>query len=68
MRNNKWKKIAHRRTFAPMRKRMVCEGAKEEGDLLYDVLSSPTFLIIGKLEKVSDGTCGLSASFGNIAA
>ena len=29
---------------------------------------SPTFLIIGKLEKVSDGTCGLSASFGNIAA
>ena len=41
MRNNKWKKIAHRRTFAPMRKRMVCEGAKEEGDLLYDVMSSP---------------------------
>ena len=41
MRNKKWKKIAHRRTFAPMRKRMVCEGAKEEGDLLYDVLSSP---------------------------
>lgn len=29
---------------------------------------NPTFLIIGKLEKVSDGTCGLSASFGNIAA
>ena len=30
--------------------------------------SNPTFLIIGKLEKVSGGTCGLSASFGNIAA
>ena len=29
---------------------------------------NPTFLIIGKLEKVSDRTCGLSASFGNIAA
>ena len=29
---------------------------------------NPTFLIIGKLEKVSDGNCGLSASFGNIAA
>ena len=29
---------------------------------------NPTFLIIGKLEKVSGGTCGLSASFGNIAA
>ena len=33
-----------------------------------DASFSPTFLIIGKLEKVSDGTCGLSASFGNIAA
>ena len=30
--------------------------------------ANPTFLIIGKLEKFSDGTCGLSASFGNIAA
>ena len=30
--------------------------------------SSPTFQIIGKLEKFSDGNCGLSASFGNIAA
>ena len=30
--------------------------------------TNPTFLIIGKLEKVSDGNCGLSASFGNIAA
>ena len=30
--------------------------------------TSPTFLITGKLEKVSDRTCGLSASFGNIAA
>ena len=30
--------------------------------------TNPTFLILGKLEKVSDGTCGLSASFGNIAA
>ena len=29
---------------------------------------SPTFQIIGKLEKFSDGNCGLSASFGNIAA
>ena len=29
---------------------------------------NPTFQIIGKLEKVSDGNCGLSASFGNIAA
>ena len=29
---------------------------------------NPTFLIIGKLEKVSGRTCGLSASFGNIAA
>lgn len=35
MRNNNWKKIAYRR------KRMMCEGAKEDGDLLYDVLSSP---------------------------
>ena len=33
-----------------------------------DRKSNPTFLIIGKLEKVSGGTCGLSASFGNIAA
>ena len=47
MRNDKWKKIAYRRKSAPMRrsapmrKRMVCEGAKEDGDLLYDVLSSP---------------------------
>lgn len=41
MRNNNWKKIAYRRKSAPMRKRMVREGAKEEGDLLYDVLSSP---------------------------
>ena len=32
------------------------------------LMLNPTFLIIGKLEKVSDGTCGLSASFGNIAA
>ena len=32
------------------------------------VAANPTFLIIGKLEKVSDGNCGLSASFGNIAA
>ena len=30
--------------------------------------SNPTFQIIGKLEKFSDGNCGLSASFGNIAA
>ena len=29
---------------------------------------NPTFQIIGKLEKFSDGNCGLSASFGNIAA
>ena len=33
-----------------------------------DAEDSPTFLIIGKLEKFSDGNCGLSASFGNIAA
>mgnify|MGYP003487945472 CR=1 FL=1 len=32
------------------------------------ILTSPTFQIIGKLEKFSDGNCGLSASFGNIAA
>ena len=32
------------------------------------ITPNPTFLIIGKLEKVSDGNCGLSASFGNIAA
>lgn len=36
--------------------------------VLATVALNPTFLIIGKLEKVSDGTCGLSASFGNIAA
>ena len=30
--------------------------------------ANPTFQIIGKLEKFSDGNCGLSASFGNIAA
>lgn len=47
MRNDKWKKIAHRRRSlpmlksSPMRKRMVCEGAKDEGDFLYDVLASP---------------------------
>ena len=41
MRNNNWKKIAYRRKSAPMRKRMMCEGAEEDGDLLYDVLSSP---------------------------
>ena len=43
-------------------------GAEEEGVDLTKLVISPTFLIIGKLEKVSDGTCGLSASFGNIAA
>ena len=47
MRNDKWKRIAHRRRSlpmrksAPMRKRMMCEGAKDEGDFVYDVLSSP---------------------------
>lgn len=47
MRNNKWKKIAHRRRSlpmrksAPMRKRMMCEGAKDEDDFLYDVLAIP---------------------------
>ncbi len=29
------------RKSAPMRKRMMCEGAKDEGDFVYDVLSSP---------------------------
>ena len=38
------------------------------GHELYEACLNPTFLIIGKLEKVSDETCGLSASFGNIAA
>ena len=33
-----------------------------------NLVASPTFQIIGKLEKFSDGNCGLSASFGNIAA
>ena len=32
------------------------------------IFAGPTFQIIGKLEKFSDGNCGLSASFGNIAA
>lgn len=47
MRNNKWKKIQYRRKGAPMhksapiRKRLVREGAKDEGDFLYDVLSAP---------------------------
>lgn len=47
MRNDKWKRIAHgRRSLpmrkgAPMRKGVMCEGAKDEGDFLYDVLSSP---------------------------
>ena len=27
------------RKSAPMRKRMMCEGAKDEGDFVYDVLS-----------------------------
>ena len=45
MRNDKWQKIAHRRRSlpmrksVPMRKRMMCEGAKDEGDFVYDVLS-----------------------------
>ena len=41
MRNDKWKRIAHGRRSLPMRKRVMCEGAKDEGDFLYDVLSSP---------------------------
>ena len=44
----------HRRTSREARNRPCC--------------ASPTFQIIGKLEKFSDGNCGLSASFGNIAA
>lgn len=40
MRNNKWKKIQYRRKSAPIRKRLVREGAKDEGDFLYDVLST----------------------------
>ena len=37
-------------------------------DEAFEDAFSPTFQIIGKLEKFSDGNCGLSASFGNIAA
>ena len=42
------------------------EAARIEEDV--SATLNPTFQIIGKLEKFSDGNCGLSASFGNIAA
>ena len=50
---------------APIQKEIRPVFAEE---LDFFEMSSPTFQIIGKLEKFSDGNCGLSASFGNIAA
>ena len=62
------------RDVARLRKRRQVAGREEvragdsESRAQFGRTPRPTFQIIGKLEKFSDGNCGLSASFGNIAA
>ena len=62
MRNDKWRRIEHGRKGAHMgargRKRLVCEGAKEDGDLLYDALANPSdegdeFIDVGQILEPS---------------